>query len=74
VRRHRKMADNKFEEFRELVLSDESLQEALREVTERADFIAKVIELSRKRGYEFSSAEVAEEMRVARQTLTATGI
>jgi hypothetical protein len=68
------MADNKFEEFRELVLSDESLQEALREVTERADFIAKVIELSRKRGYEFSSAEVAEEMRVARQTLTATGI
>ena len=68
------MAENKFEEFRALVLSDESLQEALREITERADFIDKVIELSRERSYEFSSAEVAEEMRVARHALTATGI
>jgi hypothetical protein len=55
-----------FEEFRSMVLGDESLQAQLRDITERSDFIAKVIELGEAHGCKFTAEDVAEAMRRSR--------
>jgi hypothetical protein len=57
-----------FEEFRSMVLGDESLQAQVRDITERSDFIAKVIELGEGHGCRFTAEDVAEAMRHSRTT------
>ena len=59
------MTANTFEEFRQLVLMEESLQKELRELTDRRDFVARTVELGRSRGYQFSAADVEEALRGA---------
>jgi hypothetical protein len=56
-----------FERFRELVLQDLSLQMRLREITERALFIQKVVELGGEKGFQFSPETVEEAMRANRR-------
>lgn len=53
----------KFEQFSQLVLSDLSLQEKLREVTDREEFIARVVQAGLERGFEFSGEDVVEAMQ-----------
>ena len=61
------MVHNTFEEFRELVLSDESLQNELRDLTNKNDFITRLIELARERGYEITADEIDQEMLRSRR-------
>ena len=61
------MPEGKFEEFRRLVLDDTSLQKELRDVTERVEFIARVVELGARNGYDFVQADVEEAMIAARR-------
>ncbi|PYT00802.1 MAG: hypothetical protein DMF63_05715 [Acidobacteria bacterium] len=59
-----------FEEFRDLVLDDKSMQKQLRRLSDRNEFIARVVELGREHGFEFTAAEVEEELRVGRRVIT----
>ena len=68
------MQSSGFEEFQQFVLADESLQESLRDITERKEFITKVVELGAKYGYAFTSNEVEEAMRINRRNWTERGI
>ena len=61
------MAELSFEEFRWLVLSDDSLQEKLRDETDRLQFVARVVELGTINGFEFTPADVEEAMNAARR-------
>lgn len=64
------MPEKGFEEFRELVLSDDSLQRELRNLTDRNEFIKSVIRLGEERGYKFTSAYLESEMRKGRRVST----
>jgi predicted ribosomally synthesized peptide with nif11-like leader len=64
------MSQNRFEEFRDLVLEDKSMQKELRRLLDRNEFIARVIELAREHGFEFTAAEIDEELRVGRRNIT----
>ena len=57
-----------FEDFRNMVLGDESLQAQLRDITERAEFTAKVIELGESHGCRVTAEDVAEAIRHGRST------
>jgi hypothetical protein len=57
------MSQENFERFQQLVLRDLSLQERLREITERPVFVQQVVELSARCGYEITTLEVEEAMR-----------
>jgi len=57
------MSETEFERFTLLVLADESLQEALRDLADRHDFITKVVELGSEREFEFNAEDVASAMR-----------
>ena len=61
------MSEGNFERFREIVLQDLSLQEQLREITERSVFIQKVVELSAECGCEITPEDVEEAMRRSRR-------
>jgi hypothetical protein len=61
------MSQENFERFREIVLRDLSLQEQLREISERSVFIRKVVELSAQYGYEITPEDVDEAMRRSRR-------
>lgn len=64
------MPKNKFEEFRQLVLAEESLQEELRAITDRKVFIDRLIELGIENDCEFTSDDVEEAMRISRRIWT----
>jgi len=68
------MRSSRFEEFQQFVLADESLQESLRDITERKEFVTRVVELGTKYGYAFTSNEVEEAMRINRRSWTERGI
>ena len=61
------MSLENFERFRELVLRDLSLQERLREITERAVFIQRVVELGAECGCEITREDVEEAMLANRR-------
>ena len=61
------MSESAFEEFRSLVLSDESLQEELREIIDRKTFISHAVELGARNGYEFTSTDVEHAINAARR-------
>ena len=56
-----------FENFRQMVFEDLSLQERLRAVVEREKFLQAVVEAGAERGYHFTVDEAAEEMRRSRR-------
>jgi hypothetical protein len=64
------MSQENFERFRQLVLRDLSLQERLREITDRAVFIRRVVRLGAECGCEFTPEDVAEAMRRSRRAWT----
>lgn len=51
------------EQFCREVLLDTSLQEKLRNIDSRPDFIERVIETGAERGFEFSTEDVQEAMQ-----------
>jgi len=53
--------------FRRMILSDETLQEQLRDLTERDQFVTRVVELGEIHNCSFSIAEVEEAMREGRR-------
>lgn len=62
------MSITEFENFREIVLEDEELQQELRAITDSKEFVARVVELGSANGCRFSSDDVVEAMRLGRQT------
>ena len=58
---------NDLDSFVRLVLNDRSLQSELRDANDRRMFVARVAELGRQRGYEFSKEDVEEAMRSNRK-------
>ncbi|HEX8370866.1 MAG TPA: Nif11-like leader peptide family natural product precursor [Pyrinomonadaceae bacterium] len=61
------MSQENFERFRELVLRDLSLQQRLREATDRHVFIQKIVEMSAECGYEITPEDVEKAMRRERR-------
>ncbi len=62
------MSLEKLEPFSQLVLSDMSLQEKLRDITDREEFVARVAELGAEHGFEFTSEDVVEALRERNRT------
>jgi len=60
------MSRQPFDAFRDLVLSDKKLQEELRDVSDRSQFIESVVSLSRDHGIELDPADVEEALRIGR--------
>jgi len=61
------MSQESFEQFRNVVLEDLSLQERLRVFTERDEFIASVVESGAERGFQFTAEDVSEAMNANRR-------
>ena len=64
------MLDASFEKFRDLVLADEAMQKELRGLSDRKEFVARVVELSRENGFELSSDDIENEMRLGSRVWT----
>ena len=60
------MSRQLFDAFRKLVLSDRKLQEELRHITDRSQFIERVVTLSRERGIDLDPSDVDEALRIGR--------
>ena len=52
------MSQKDFEQFRQLVLEDQTLQKQLRNFTRRHKFVARTVELGAERGFQFTAEEV----------------
>jgi hypothetical protein len=63
-----------FDQFREMVLQDLSLQEALAGTTDREVFISLVERLGRERSFEFNASDVEDALRAARRSWIERGI
>ena len=63
-----------FEEFRELVLNDKSMQKDLQAIAESDNFVSRVVELARLSGFEFTASDIEDEMRSARQKWFERGV
>lgn len=61
------MSRESFEQFRQLVLQDNVLQERLRETVDRETFITLVVRLGEERGYGFTVEDVEAAMRASQQ-------
>ncbi len=60
-------AESEFDRFRELVLSDPSLQEELMRATERAEFISLAVRLGEEHGARFTTNDVDAAFQAARR-------
>lgn len=56
------MSQEQFEQFRNVVLEDLSLQKQLRAFTKRDMFVAHVVKLGAERGFQFTAEDVEEAM------------
>jgi hypothetical protein len=65
---------SRFEEFRNVVLDDESVQGELRGLDNEREFISRVVELGRARGFDFNESDVEDELSRARRTWLEAGI
>jgi hypothetical protein len=63
-----------FDQFREMVLQDLSLQTALASTTDRAAFNALVERLGQERSFEFNASDVEDALRAARRSWIERGI
>jgi hypothetical protein len=57
------MSRESFEQFRQLVLRDITLQEQLRETPDRESFLTLVVQLGEERGYHFVAEDVEAAIR-----------
>ena len=57
----------RFEEFRQLVLQDASLQEKLRATHNLKAFLSLILQLGEDRGYIFTAEDVDDALREARR-------
>jgi len=57
------MPKEDFEQFHKMVLQDVSLQESLREIEFRNDFITAVVEKGKEKGFDFGTEDVENKMR-----------
>ena len=55
------------EKLREIVLGDNDLQARLQGISERDEFIARVLEIAESFGLEISEENISEEMRENRR-------
>jgi predicted ribosomally synthesized peptide with nif11-like leader len=61
------MSLEQFEQFRNIVLEDLSLQKQLRAFIGREEFIVRVIESGAERGFQFTAENVMEAMNASRR-------
>ena len=61
------MSQETLTQFRQLVFSDTLLQEQLREITDRQEFIEQVVRLGNERGYEFTADDVENALQAERR-------
>lgn len=61
------MSEEKLAEFRSIIFADNLLQEKLRGITDRQEFILAVVESGREHGCEFTADEVENELRNGRR-------
>lgn len=61
------MSQENFEQFRNIVLEDLSLQKQLRAFTREDRFIVRVVKLGAERGFQFTYEDVKEAMRASRR-------
>ena len=62
------MPYNGFDEFKEIVLGDESLQAQLRDLMDMDEFISRVVELGRSRGFSFTAYDVGDAIRASQRS------
>jgi predicted ribosomally synthesized peptide with nif11-like leader len=62
------MSQEQFEQFRQVVLEDVSLQKRLRNFTRHDRFIARVVQIGAERGFEFTAGEVLEAINASRRS------
>ena len=61
--------NREFENFRQLVLADESLQRHLRDLSDLQEFVSTVVELGSQNRYIFTAGDVEEAIRSGRRIL-----
>jgi hypothetical protein len=61
--RRQLMSHETLEQFRQLVLDDMALQERLRAVPVRAEFITLTLQLGAERGYDFTVDDIEDVLR-----------
>ena len=61
------MSQEQFEQFRNVVLEDLSLQKQLRAFTGRDTFIPCVVKLGAERGFQFTAEDVEDAMNASRR-------
>lgn len=61
------MSSENFHKFRTIVLTDEVLQTRLGDISDRDEFVAKVMELARINNLEFDESVLIEEMMKGRR-------
>jgi hypothetical protein len=61
------MAQTPFRQFYCLVLEDMQLQAVLRDITEQATFISRVVALGEEHGYHFTGEDVLMAMQAKRR-------
>lgn len=61
------MPKEDFEQFHRMVLQDISLQETLRVIEYRKDFIAAVVKKGKENGFDFGTEDVEEKMNEYRR-------
>jgi len=61
------MSLESFEQFRTLVLQDQSLQERLRATTDRNTFLDLVVQMGEERGFQFTAQDVDAAMQASRR-------
>lgn len=52
-----------------MVLENSTLQESLREIAETDEFINRVIEIGKEKGFDFDAAEIKNAMQASRRAL-----
>jgi hypothetical protein len=61
----RSVSETGFAAFRENVFADRDLQDRLRQVTHRQEFISLVVRLGEENGFHFTAAEVSHAMQLS---------
>ncbi len=61
------MANSSFEQFRQIVFQDATLQRELHELVDPNEFIARVVALGAARGFDFNTKDVQQAMTDGRR-------
>lgn len=61
------MSQEMLAQFKQVVFSDITLQEKIRDIDDKAEFVSVVIELGRDVGCEFTAEDVQAEMMASRR-------